>query len=186
MRARNGNAEEPLYFICQLGGRSQQACEMFQKKGFNNVVSVEGGTKACEKTDLPLVRGKKAISLERQVRIVAGSLVMIGVVLGWLVHPALRSLRIHRRWLVVRRTFRHVRHGHDVSANAMEQVTRSPCRNQQEVECLHQQVFDSHGQFANTRTPVAWWTASVIAAAMPARPISPIPRAPSSLISLSG
>jgi len=39
---------------------------------------------------------------------------------------------------------------------------------------------------SRTRTPVAWCTASVIAAAIPARPISPIPRAPSSLISLSG
>ena len=65
---------------------------MFQKKGFSNVVSVEGGTKACEKTDLPLVRGKKAISLERQVRIVAGSLVLIGVILGWQVHPAFYGL----------------------------------------------------------------------------------------------
>jgi rhodanese-related sulfurtransferase len=92
MRARNGSAGEPLYVICQLGGRSQQACEMFQKKGFSNVVSVEGGTKACEKTDLPLVRGKKAISLERQVRIVAGSLVLIGVILGWQVHPAFYGL----------------------------------------------------------------------------------------------
>ena len=31
---------------------------------------------------------------------------------------------------------------------------------------------------SRTRTPVAWCTASVMAAAMPARPISPIPRAP--------
>lgn len=87
MRARNGNSGEPLYVICQLGGRSQQACETFQKKGFANVVSVEGGTKACEQTDLPLIRGKKAISLERQVRIVAGSLVLIGVILGATIHP---------------------------------------------------------------------------------------------------
>jgi len=35
-----------------------------------------------------VVRGKNAISLERQVRIAAGSLVLLGVVLGWLVHPA--------------------------------------------------------------------------------------------------
>src|SRR5262249_46680366 len=39
---------------------------------------------------------------------------------------------------------------------------------------------------SRTRTPVAWWTASVMAAANPASPISPIPRAPTSLISLSG
>ncbi len=36
----------------------------------------------------PLERGTtKVISLERQVRIVAGSLVVIGVVLGYFVHP---------------------------------------------------------------------------------------------------
>jgi rhodanese-related sulfurtransferase len=92
MRTRNGNASEPLYVICQMGGRGQQACEAFQKKGFANVVNVEGGTKACEQSDLPLVRGKKAISLERQVRIVAGSLVLIGVILGWQVHPAFYGL----------------------------------------------------------------------------------------------
>ena len=41
---------------------------------------------------LPVVRGKKAISLERQVRIAAGSLVLLGVLLGWLVHPAFIGL----------------------------------------------------------------------------------------------
>lgn len=89
MGGRNGNSGEPLYVICQLGGRSRQACETFQRQGFANVVSVEGGTKACEHTDLPLVRGKKSVSLERQVRIAAGSLVLTGIILGVLVHPYL-------------------------------------------------------------------------------------------------
>jgi predicted branched-subunit amino acid permease len=36
---------------------------------------------------LPVTRSSvKIISLERQVRIVAGSLVLIGVLLGWFVH----------------------------------------------------------------------------------------------------
>jgi rhodanese-related sulfurtransferase len=87
VRARNGSANEPLYVVCRSGGRSQQACEKFLKAGFANVVNVEGGTLACEKTGLPLVRGTKVMSLERQVRIAAGSLVLVGVVLGWLVHP---------------------------------------------------------------------------------------------------
>ena len=55
MRARNGNSGEPLYVVCQLGGRSQKACEEFQKKGFTNVVNVEGGTQACAAAGLPLV-----------------------------------------------------------------------------------------------------------------------------------
>jgi hypothetical protein len=42
---------------------------------------------ACQTVGLPLAQGKKAISLERQVRIAAGSLVLLGLVLGWLVHP---------------------------------------------------------------------------------------------------
>src|SRR5260221_1708279 len=39
---------------------------------------------------------------------------------------------------------------------------------------------------ARTRTPVAWWTAFAMAAAVPASPISPMPRAPSSFRCRSG
>ena len=87
VQARNGSSNEPLYVVCQGGVRSLQACEKFLKAGFTNVINVEGGTKACVAAGLPLVRGKKAISLERQVRIAAGSLVLLGVGLGWFVHP---------------------------------------------------------------------------------------------------
>ncbi len=92
VQARNGSANEPLYVICRSGGRGQQACEKFAKAGFANVINVEGGTLACENAGLPLVRGQKVMSLERQVRITAGSLVLLGVVLGWLVHPYLIGL----------------------------------------------------------------------------------------------
>lgn len=87
MKARNGSSGEPLYVVCQLGGRSQKACEAFHRQGFTNVVNVEGGTQACDQAGLPLVRGKKAISMERQVRIAAGAFVLTGVLLGWFVHP---------------------------------------------------------------------------------------------------
>jgi hypothetical protein len=39
-----------------------------------------------------VVRGKKAISLERQVRIAAGSLTFLGAALGAFVHPAFIGL----------------------------------------------------------------------------------------------
>ena len=39
-----------------------------------------------------MVRGAKVISLERQVRIAAGLLVLVAVTLGWLVHPAFLGL----------------------------------------------------------------------------------------------
>lgn len=88
MQARTGPADEPLYIICRAGGRGQQACEKFLKAGFSGVVNIEGGTMACVEAGLPVVRGKKAISLERQVRIAAGSLVLLGAALGWFVDPA--------------------------------------------------------------------------------------------------
>ena len=92
MQTRTGSANEPLYVICRSGSRGQQACEKFLKAGFSNVVNIEGGTMACVEAGLPVVRGKKAISLERQVRIAAGSLVLLGAALGWFVHPAFIGL----------------------------------------------------------------------------------------------
>jgi rhodanese-related sulfurtransferase len=83
----NGNADEPLYLICRSGSRGKQACEKLVAAGVMNAINVEGGTLACEAAGVPVVRGKKAISLERQVRIVAGALVVIGAALGFWVHP---------------------------------------------------------------------------------------------------
>lgn len=91
MKDRNGSANEPLYVICRSGSRGQQACEKFLKAGFSNVVNVEGGTMACVEAGLSVVRGKRAISLERQVRIAAGSLVLLGAALSF-VHPAFIGL----------------------------------------------------------------------------------------------
>jgi hypothetical protein len=45
---------------------------MLREAGMENVLNVEGGTSACIDAGLPVIRGKKVISLERQVRIAAG------------------------------------------------------------------------------------------------------------------
>lgn len=92
MEARKGAQDEPLYVVCRTGGRGEKACEKFRQAGFTNIVNIDGGTLACEQTELPLTRGKKAISLERQVRIAAGFLVLLGAVLSWLVHPGFAGL----------------------------------------------------------------------------------------------
>lgn len=89
---RNGSTDEPLYFICRSGARGQQACSKFEAAGVSNVVNVEGGTLAWDAANLPVVRGKKVISLERQVRIAAGSLVLVGATLGAFVHPGFIGL----------------------------------------------------------------------------------------------
>lgn len=92
MQARNDLEDGPLYVICRSGSRGQLAGEKFLKAGFPNVVNIEGGTMACVEAGLPVVCGSQTISLERQVRIAAGSLVLVGVVLGWIVHPAFTGL----------------------------------------------------------------------------------------------
>jgi rhodanese-related sulfurtransferase len=78
---------QPIYVICQSGGRGAKACAKFLAAGCERVINVEGGTAAWEEAGLPVVRGRKAISLERQVRIAAGLLVLVGSALGYFVHP---------------------------------------------------------------------------------------------------
>lgn len=85
--SRNGRSAEPLYVICKSGNRSTKAVQKFLDAGIENVVNVEGGTTAWDAAGLPVKRGQKAISLERQVRIAAGALVFTGAVLGYFVHP---------------------------------------------------------------------------------------------------
>jgi len=80
--ADHGGRSEPIYFVCRSGGRSKTACEKMIAAGVSDVVSVDGGTTACDAAGLPVVRGKKAMSLERQVRIAAGALVAIGAALA--------------------------------------------------------------------------------------------------------
>jgi rhodanese-related sulfurtransferase len=92
MATRNGSAGQPLYVICQSGSRGRQACERFIAAGFPNVINVEGGTAAWLEANLPVVRGRKTIGLERQVRIAAGSLVLLGTALGAFVYPAFLGL----------------------------------------------------------------------------------------------
>ena len=88
MQGRNGDADQPLYLICQMGGRSMKACEKFVAAGYTNVVNVSGGTTLWHEHGLPVVKGKRqVIAIDRQVRIAAGSLVLLGVVLAAAVLP---------------------------------------------------------------------------------------------------
>jgi rhodanese-related sulfurtransferase len=87
-----GGRDEALYVICRSGNRGKQACQKLESAGLK-VVNVEGGTQAWEAAGLPVVRGtRKVISLERQVRIAAGFLVLVGALLAILVHPYFAGL----------------------------------------------------------------------------------------------
>ena len=79
------------YLLCQAGGRATRAAETLTAAGITCCV-VSGGTSAWAAAGLPVTRGRGVISIERQVRIIAGSLVVIGVTLGWTVHPGLAGI----------------------------------------------------------------------------------------------
>lgn len=88
IKARANGHDEPTYVICEAGGRSADAARRLTDAGMDHVFSVEGGTRAWEAAGLPVVRGSsRVISMERQVRIAAGALVLAGVVAAWLINP---------------------------------------------------------------------------------------------------
>ncbi len=79
---------KPVYLLCQAGKRAAMAAEAFAAAGRDVGVVVEGGLNAWTAAGLPVEKGTGGvISLERQVRIGAGSLVLLGVLLGHFVHP---------------------------------------------------------------------------------------------------
>lgn len=78
----NTDTGRPIYVICRSGSRGQKGCLALAASGFTNVVNIDGGTLACEAAGLPVTRGKKVMSLERQVRIAAGGLALVGAVLA--------------------------------------------------------------------------------------------------------
>ncbi|MGV3757584.1 MAG: rhodanese-like domain-containing protein [Verrucomicrobiota bacterium] len=85
--------DQPLVVVCRSGKRSGQAASLLQGKGFKQIRSLEGGLMAWEAAGLPLERDAKApISLERQVRIAAGAMVLAGVLLGSFAHPGFYGL----------------------------------------------------------------------------------------------
>ncbi len=75
--------DPPLYVICHSGARAQQAAERLMTSGYDNVLLVDGGTQAWEKAGLPMKRCGKAISLERQVQITIGALLILKVFFGF-------------------------------------------------------------------------------------------------------
>ena len=85
---QNASEANPIYLLCKTGGRAKKAATMLAESGCDDTVVIEGGTEAWLAAGLPVVRGKRSIALDRQVRIAAGSLVLVGIVLGLFVHPA--------------------------------------------------------------------------------------------------
>jgi len=85
---RPDGMQGPTYVICKTGARARKAIEKLNGHGHDlDLVLVEGGTDAAVQAGVDVVRGKQAMSLERQVRIAAGALVALGVAGGVWISP---------------------------------------------------------------------------------------------------
>ncbi|MFJ9906644.1 rhodanese-like domain-containing protein [Streptomyces sp. NPDC101152] len=82
--------------VCASGARSENACKLLAEQGIATATLAGGtGAWAAEGHDLHIPAAcdtRSGWSMERQVRFTAGSLVLLGLVLGLLMHPALLLL----------------------------------------------------------------------------------------------
>lgn len=74
--------------LCRTGNRSPMAADMLIQSGINDVKIMSGGMTSWQKEKLPVIKGEGGISLERQIRLIAGSFILSGIVLSWLFHWA--------------------------------------------------------------------------------------------------
>ena len=87
-----GREQATVLLLCASGGRARTAAQRLASSGLKTLV-VQGGTNSCAQAGLPMDKDAGGmISVERQVRIAAGSLVATGVVLGTWVHPSFYGL----------------------------------------------------------------------------------------------
>ncbi len=81
-------AGQDVIFMCRSGMRTQTNCDRLAACVDGPAFVLEGGLQGWKDAGLPTSVDRKApLELMRQVQIIAGSLVVVGALLGWLVHP---------------------------------------------------------------------------------------------------
>jgi rhodanese-related sulfurtransferase len=83
---------EPAILVCRSGVRARQAEQVLREAELPRLQVLDGGLAAWQARGLPVTRGRQRWSLERQVRGIAGSLVLVGALGGLLVWPPLGLL----------------------------------------------------------------------------------------------
>jgi rhodanese-related sulfurtransferase len=74
--------QEPVYVLRKKGMRAAHAAQQLCEEGCADVTVIEGGIDALGMTPIELKRDNGVMSLERQIRIMAGFVVLAGVILG--------------------------------------------------------------------------------------------------------
>jgi rhodanese-related sulfurtransferase len=83
--------DQDVVLVCRSGQRAGQAEQALRDAGLDNVGVLDGGIIAWEATGFPVNRGTQRWDLERQVRLVAGSVVLTSI-LGSIAVPRLKWL----------------------------------------------------------------------------------------------
>jgi rhodanese-related sulfurtransferase len=78
---------EPIVLVCQSGQRARKAEDALKAAGMPNLHVLDGGVNGWVAAGQPVIRGATRISLERQVRIAAGTLVAAGALAAVLLNP---------------------------------------------------------------------------------------------------
>lgn len=81
------NVNDPVVLVCQSGARARRAEEALRGCSMTNLHVLDGGVNAWVAAERPVLRGAKRLSLERQVRIVAGAMAATGGVLALATDP---------------------------------------------------------------------------------------------------
>ncbi|EMQ96776.1 MULTISPECIES: rhodanese-like domain-containing protein [Paeniglutamicibacter] len=81
-----------VVLVCQSGVRATEAKTNLASVGFGNAHVLSGGVPAYQQAGGQTVEGSKRWALERQVRMVAGSLVVAGLAGGKFLSPQLRTV----------------------------------------------------------------------------------------------
>lgn len=84
--------DREVVLFCRSGKRSAKALEELRKLGYTNVSEVEGGFAAWVESGKPVYKSRKSISIQRQVMITAGLLIVIGMSLGYFINPGFYAL----------------------------------------------------------------------------------------------
>ena len=80
-------SDKAVVFLCRSGQRTSMASELLSLTPFKEIMLLEGGLMAWISAGLPTRKLTKApIDIMRQVQVIAGSLVLLGVLLGLTVH----------------------------------------------------------------------------------------------------
>jgi glyoxylase-like metal-dependent hydrolase (beta-lactamase superfamily II)/rhodanese-related sulfurtransferase len=89
-----GKSGKKYIVLCRTGNRSPMAADMLLQSGIAGVMVLDGGMIRWEKERLPVIKGIGGVSLERQVRIIAGSVVLSGILLAHFVNPAFIAISL--------------------------------------------------------------------------------------------